>query len=241
MKTVSIVIPAYNEEKYISNLLKKILQVPTEEIGFHKQIIVIDDGSSDDTAECVKAFSGIQLLQQVNQGKGAAVQLGVKNAMGDYILVQDADLEYDPLDYIPMLRELGKNDQIVIYGSRFLGQLHTRGWIWPFPGKHRDQGLGPWAMNHLLSIIYYILFRIWITDTLTGYKIYPTELIRGFEVESCGFETDHELTCKLLNVGASIVEVPISYEPRTREDGKKIQFKDGLIALWTIAKYRFSK
>ena len=95
--------------------------------------------------------------------------------------------------------------------------------------------------NNLLSIIYYLLFRVWITDTLTEYKRYPTNLIKSFDVKSCGFEADHELTCKLLNVGASIVEVPISYEPRTREDGKKIQFKDGLIALWTIAKYRFSK
>ena len=241
MKTVSIVIPAYNEEKYISILLERILQVPIEEIGFLKQIIVIDDGSSDDTAECVKAFSGVQILQQANQGKGAAVQLGVKNATGDYILVQDADLEYDPLDYMSMLRELDRNDKVVIYGSRLLGQLHTKGWTWPFPGKHTNQGLGPWVMNHLLSIIYYILFRVWITDTLTGYKIYPAKLVKSFDVKSCGFETDHELTCKLLNAGADIVEVPISYEPRSRQEGKKIRFRDGLIALWIVVKYRFSK
>ena len=135
MKTVSIVIPAYNEEKYISILLERILQVPIEEIGFLKQIIVIDDGSSDDTAECVKAFSGVQILQQANQGKGAAVQLGVKNATGDYILVQDADLEYDPLDYMSMLRELDRNDQVVIYGSRLLGQLHTKVGLGPFQGS----------------------------------------------------------------------------------------------------------
>ena len=239
MKTVSIVIPAYNEAQFIGQLLEKIRDVSTEEVGFLKQIIVVDDGSVDATAERASAFPEVQVLRQENQGKGRAVQNGVREATGDFILVQDADLEYDPEDYIPMLEALDRDDLLAVYGSRPLGQLRARGYSWPFPGKHPDQGVGPWVMNIILGSLFFLLFRTWITDALTSYKIYPTGLIESFEVKTCGFETDHELTCKLLKAGASIVELPIAYEPRSLEEGKKIRPRDGLIALWTIVKYRF--
>lgn len=239
MKTVSIVIPAYNEGNFIATLLEKILQVPTEDMGFAKQIIVVDDGSTDATAERASAFAEVQVIQQQNQGKGAAVQRGVQEATGDFILVQDADLEYDPADYLPMLEELGRAERRSVYGSRPLGIIRDCGWRWPFPGRHADQGLGPWVMNIVLVSLFLLLFRRWITDSLTAYKIYPTALIKSFSVKTCGFETDHELTCKLLKAGISIVEVPIAYEPRSLEEGKKIRPLDGLIALWTIVRFRF--
>ncbi len=240
MRTVSIVIPAYNEEDYIGVLLKKILQVPTEEIGFQKQIILVDDGSTDGTSEKAGAFEEVKVVQQENRGKGAAVQRGVREATGDFMLVQDADLEYNPSDYIPMLKALDEGDCVAVYGSRPMGVLGARGWVWPFPGKHPDQGVGPWAMNIILAWLLFILSHMWITDLLTAYKIYPMALIKSFEVKTCGFETDHELTCKLIKAGASIVEVPISYVPRSLEEGKKIRPRDGLIALWTLFKYRFA-
>ncbi len=240
MKRLSIIIPAYNEEKFVGRLLQKILTIPIEIEGFEREIIVVDDGSQDRTLQEASRFPEVKCFQQIpNQGKGRAVQRGIQESTGEFIIVQDADLEYDPHDYLPMLRVIGDQNKVCVYGSRLLGQLQ-QGNRFPFPGKHPRQGIGPWLAGCILSIWTFCLYGKWISDTLTAYKIYPAHVIKQFQIYTHGFETDHELTAKLIRSGIPIVEIPIHYFPRTREEGKKIQFSDGLKALWTLLRFRFS-
>ena len=239
MPKVSVVVPAYNEEAFIGTLLDRVLSVDTESLGFSKEIIVVDDGSKDGTAARVRGFTGVRLIQQKNQGKGRAVQRGIQEATGDYILVQDADLEYDPADYIPMLAKLASLGGAV-YGSRTLGQLRENGWTLT-PGRHPRQLLGPWLANILLTLWTFLLYGKWITDMLTGYKIYPRAFFSTVEIITRGFETDHEITAKLIRLGIRIHEVPISFSPRSEEEGKKIRARDGLIAVWTLLRFRFKR
>jgi dolichol-phosphate mannosyltransferase len=237
MPTVSIVVPAYNEEAFIGTLLDRVLRVDTESVGFSKEIVVVDDGSKDGTGDAVRRFPAVRLIQQPNQGKGRAVQRGIAEATGDFILVQDADLEYDPADYIPMLTRLASVGGSV-YGSRTLGQLREHGWSLT-PGRHPQQRLGPWVANVLLTMWTFLLYGKWITDTLTGYKIYPRGFFSEVEILTRGFETDHEITAKLIRLGIRIQEIPISFSPRSEEEGKKIRARDGLIAVWTLLRFRF--
>lgn len=238
MAVLSIVIPAYNEADSISSLLEKILRVPVESLGFEKEIIVIDDGSRDETAAIARQFSQVKVFVQVpNQGKGKAVQRGMRESTGDYILIQDADLEYDPEDYVPLLRAIQAPTDCV-YGSRTLGQRRAHpGWTLT-PGRHPEQALGPWLAGVILTFWTFILYGRWITDTLTSYKLYPATLVKSLRLETSGFETDHEITAKLIKLGCRITEVPISYFPRSIEAGKKIKPRDGFIAVWTLLKYR---
>ena len=242
MKILSIIIPAYNEEKYISQLLDQIQSVDTEIIGFMKEIIVVDDGSTDQTRDLAHKVAigqpGTTVIHQDNQGKGNAVQRGVQEAKGDFVLVQDADLEYNPNDYIPMLKCL-INSRTSVYGSRILGQIKFYNRKFPFFGKHPGQDFGPWLAGVFLTIWVFILFGRWITDTLTAYKIYPIDVIREMDIVTHGFETDHEITAKLINNGIQIVEVPIKYYPRSFEEGKKIKMRDGFVAIWTFVRFRF--
>jgi len=237
MKLLSVIIPAYNEEAYIGTLLSKIATVDTASSGFRMEIIVVDDGSRDRTQEIARGFasSGVVCISQKNQGKGRAVQSGVAEARGDYLLVQDADLEYDPADYPAMLAALSHAD--VVYGSRTLGQLrHRKGLT---PGRHPGQGLGPWIAGVVLTCWTFLLYGKWITDTLTAYKLYPASVLKSMRVVTRGFETDHEVTARLIRGGLKIAEVPISYRPRSAAEGKKIKARDGLIALWTLLRFRF--
>lgn len=237
MPKVSIIVPAYNEARYIESLLRKILAIPVGEVGFEREVIVVDDGSSDDTFTRASRVEGVTVYRQTpNQGKGRAVQYGIARATGDYLLVQDADLEYDPNDYLPMLQAIGEGR--AVYGSRIRGQIARRGWSLAL-GKHPAQGWGPWGAGWVLTVWTWILYRRWITDTLTAYKIYPRRLFSQTTVKTHGFETDHELTARLIRLGYAIVEVPIHYEPRSRAEGKKIRARDGLIALWTLLRFRF--
>ncbi len=239
MAKISIVIPAYNEEGFIGRLLARINQVDTEGAGFAKEVIVVDDGSTDATAAIVADFGGVTLIRQANRGKGAAVQRGVSEATGDFILVQDADLEYDPMDYLPLLKILAASEApVAVYGSRILGQLRDRGWSL-LPGRHPRQGFGPYVAGLLLTLWTFFLYGRWISDTLTAYKIYPTSLLKSFRVKTSGFETDHELTAKLIRAGVRIREVPIRYEPRSAAEGKKIGARDGFVAVWTLLRFRF--
>ncbi len=239
MPKVSIVIPAYNEEALIGKLLEVILEVDIRSIGFEREIIVVDNGSHDKTSEIVARFPEVRLLRiEVNKGKGDGVRHGIAHATGDYILIQDADLEYDPHDYLVLLQPLlTANKPMSVYGSRILGEMERDSSS--FFGKHPDKSLPTFIANFLLSFWAYFLFGQWITDTLTGYKIYPTKLLQGFTIQTTGFETDHELTAKLIRSGVSIVEVPVSYTPRTVEQGKKIRYSDFFIALSTFFKFRF--
>jgi dolichol-phosphate mannosyltransferase len=216
MRTLTIVIPAYNEERFIGPLLEKVLRVPTEQIGFSKEIIVVDDGSRDRTFDVASGYKGVTCVkQEPNQGKGRAVQRGIRECSGDYVLVQDADLEYNPEDYLTMLRALNNEEGDCIYGSRTLGQIRKRESFSLFPGRHADQGMGSWMAGVLLSVWTFLLFGVWITDTLTAYKLYPTKTLKGLCVKTHGFETDHEITAKLIKARVKIREVPIDYSPRS--------------------------
>ena len=242
MYMLSIIVPAFNESLYINRILKKILNINITIIGFDKEIIVVDDGSTDDTLLKVKKIaskhSHIKIIHQDNLGKGRAVQRGIQESCGDYILVQDADLEYDPIDYIEMLKSLN-DDDIIVYGSRILGQIKFENKKYPFVGKHSNQSFGPWLTGILLTFLVLILYGRFITDTLTGYKIYPKNIIQDMNIVTNGFETDHEITAKLINKNIKIVEIPIHYNPRTVEDGKKIKINDAFKAIWTFLRFRF--
>lgn len=239
MPLLSIVIPAYNEEAFIGELLRRILAVDTESLGFQKEIIVVDDGSKDGTGDAARAFSGVRVFTQVpNQGKGRAVQRGIRESSGDYVLVQDADLEYDPSDYLPLLAAL-KRGADSVYGSRVLGQRVRQKGFHLFPGRHPEQRFGPWLAGQLLTLWTFLLYGRWITDTLTAYKLYPASVVKSMRVRTHGFETDHEITAKLVRRGCRILEVPIEYLPRSLEAGKKIKARDGFVAVWTLLKYRF--
>lgn len=240
-RVLSVVIPAYNEENFIGRLLDRISLVDLSQLGFDKEIIVVDDGSIDRTKQVAEGFAGVKVITQQNQGKGAAVQSGIRNCTGDYVLVQDADLEYDPLDYIPMLEMLRNNPESAIYGSRVLGVRKAHEGIRRITGMHPRQGFGPWLAGLLLSVWTYFLFGVWITDTLTAYKIYPVSFLRSAHVKTKGFETDHELTAKLIRSNITILEVPIRYNPRSVEEGKKIGWKDGVKAVITILRFRISR
>jgi dolichol-phosphate mannosyltransferase len=239
MPVLSIVIPAYNEEAFIAKLLEIVLAVPTEPLGFTKEVIVVNDGSKDRTEAEAQRFPVKVFTQAPNQGKGKAVQRGIREATGDYILIQDADLEYDPADYLPMLEALRQGADVV-YGSRALGQRRKQGGFTMFPGRHPEQRFGPWLASQLLTGWTALLYGRWITDTLTAYKLYPARAMQRMEIKTKGFETDHEITAKLIRQGLKIVEVPIEYMPRSVEEGKKIKPVDGLIAVWTLLKYRFA-
>ncbi len=238
MPLLSIVIPSYNEGASIGTLLERILNVPCEDLGFEKEIIVVNDGSKDNTEEVVRTFGRVLCFNQVpNQGKGKAVQRGIREATGDYILIQDADLEYDPRDYLALLAKLKESD--VVYGSRTLGQVKERqGWTL-FPGRHPAQRFGPWAAGVLLTFWTALVYGRWITDTLTAYKLYPAPVMKAMKLRTSGFETDHEITAKLIRQGLRIREVPVRYYPRSKAEGKKIKPSDGFIAVWTLLKYRF--
>jgi hypothetical protein len=151
--------------------------------------------------------------------------------------VQDADLEYDPRDYVFMLKELKSGSQAV-YGSRTLGQIRRWGSSLT-PGRHPNQGFGPWLAGALLSCWTMLLFGQWISDTLTAYKIYPRSIFDDMVIKTHGFETDHEITAKLIRRGITITEVPISYHPRSTDEGKKIKPRDGFVAVWTLLRFRW--
>ncbi|NQY73158.1 MAG: glycosyltransferase family 2 protein [Candidatus Margulisbacteria bacterium] len=240
MKKLSILIPAYNEEGTLGELLSILDKLSLESAGFKTEIIVVNDGSTDRTEEIAKQFPDVLYIYQDNQGKGAAVKTGIERATGDWVLIQDADLEYDPHDYIDLLSAITQEKQVV-YGSRFLGQLSGQKRNHFFPGKHPDQRLGPWIAGLILSFWTFLLYGRWITDTLTAYKLFPSSFIKRIEIETTGFETDHELSSKLIRLGYRIEEVPIRYHPRSLEEGKKIKAKDGFIAVWTLLKFRFNK
>jgi len=238
VKTLSIVIPAYNEEAHIGKLLELIAAVPTETLGWQKEIIVVDDGSKDRTSEVASAHAGVRVIRQSNGGKGKAVQRGIEEATGEYVLVQDADLEYDPADYLPMLEALGPDT--IVYGSRTRGVVARHESRAGCPGRHPQQDFGPWVAGVALTGWTLCLFGRVVTDTLTAYKLYPTKVLRELDVKTHGFETDHELTAKFIRRGYRIVEVPIGYRPRSIDEGKKIRMRDGFIAVWTLLRYRIA-
>lgn len=250
MALLSIIIPAYNEEASLKALLERVVQVETESVGMEKEILVVNDGSRDRTSEVARQFAAshpqIRVFDQIpNQGKGKAVQRGIRESRGEYILIQDADLEYDPEDYIPMIEallsshRLQPSSEYSIYGSRGMGQARWQKGFTLFWGRHPQQQLGPWLAGQILTVWTFLLYGQWITDTLTAYKLYPGSIMREMKICTMGFETDHEITARLVRLGVKIREVPVGYHPRSVEAGKKIRPVDGLIAVWTLLRYRF--
>ena len=228
MKTLSVVIPAYNEERFIGTLLERIKAVDLTPLGFTMELIVVDDCSRDRTADIVAGVPGVRLIRlEKNGGKGGAVRAGIAAATGDLLIIQDADLEYDPQDYVPMIRAWLEGRGDIIYGSRYLGR-----------GRHDNQSLAAYAGGRSLSAIAWLFSRVNLTDTVTAYKLFPRADIAALRLETSGFELDHELTARMVARGKRIVEVPISYQPRSREEGKKIGPRDWFIAIRTFWRYR---
>ena len=231
---LSIIVPAYNEENNIEILIKKLIKLDFSNLNFDKEIIVINDGSTDRTGEIIDSFRDIKKLHQNNLGKGRAVQNGIKLAKGDYIIIQDGDLEYDPGDIIKMCKEVNQNINKSIYGSRYLPLKYNL-----FPKFNKKQSILPYLANIIFIIMFLLLYKRIIIDPLTGYKLYPMNFFKKFKIYSNGFEADHEITAKLIKSDYLIEEVPVSYKPRTIAEGKKINFFDALKAIKTIIKYRF--
>jgi glycosyltransferase involved in cell wall biosynthesis len=228
MTTLSIVIPAYNEERFIGTLLEQIAAVDLSPMGITKDVIVVDDCSRDRTSEIVQGFPDVRLHRQaVNGGKGQAVRQGIALATGELLIIQDADLEYDPQDYVPMLRALldGRGD--VVYGSRYLGR-----------GRHANQSLAAYIGGRSLSVAALLATGRYLTDTVTAYKLFRRADLASLDLQTSGFELDHEITSRMLAKGLRIVEVPIGYAPRSRADGKKIGLRDWFIALRTFYRFR---
>ena len=226
--TLSIVIPAYNEERFIGTLLEQIRAVDLSPLGVSKEVIVVDDHSSDRTSEIVRGFAEVRLERlPKNGGKGQAVRTGMALATGDYLIIQDADLEYDPQDYKPMMQALLSGAADVVYGSRYMGR-----------GRHDNQALTAYLGGRSLSLIGYLATGRWLTDTVTALKLFPRELLPSLKLHTSGFELDHEITAKVLAQGLRIVEVPVSYRPRSRAEGKKIGLKDWFIGARTFYRFR---
>lgn len=238
-KVISIVIPAYNEAQFIGDLLKKIALVDTESLGIEKQIIVVNDCSTDATAEIVKGFTNVSLLEhEKNSGKGRAVRTGLDAATGDYIIIQDADLEYDPEDYLPMLEPLLADQADVVYGSRYMKYPEAGILKNLLTGKHPEQTWVAYLGGQSLSFVARLFVPMFITDTVTAYKLFKAPILKDMTLETTGFETDHEISCKVLAQGLRIKEVPIAYFPRTVEEGKKIGLSDWFCAIKTFWTYR---
>jgi len=226
--TLSVVIPAYNEERFIGNLLEQVAAVDLGALGIAKEIIVVDDCSRDRTAEIVAGFSGVRLHRMPeNRGKGAAVRAGLELATGDYAIIQDADLEYDPRDYVTMMQAILDKRGDVVYGSRYLGR-----------GRHPGQSWTAYAGGRSLSLVCRLATGVYLTDTVTALKLFPRPLLTELQLRTSGFELDHEITAKVVARGLRIVEVPVSYYPRSREEGKKIGARDWFVALRTYARFR---
>lgn len=227
MLKLSILIPVYNEEATLAEVINRVRAT-----GLAHEIIVVDDGSSDNSPAILTRFQNNAqppltiLRHQRNRGKGAAMRTGLAAVMGDLILVQDADLEYDPADYPALLAPFEDPATEVVYGSRNLQRNPKSSFTFYWGGR-------------LLSWIANWLYGARITDEATGYKVIKTDLLRNIGLETDGFEFCPEVTAKLLQRGVVIHEVPISYYPRSWEEGKKIKWSDGIVAIWTLVKYRF--
>jgi glycosyltransferase involved in cell wall biosynthesis len=223
---LSVIIPVYNEKKTLREIVDRVLCTELAD-----EIILVDDSSSDGTRDLLAALDGSQnvrvLLHEKNQGKGTAVRTGIAAARGDVILIQDADLEYDPRDYPTLLRPIQEGLADVVYGSRFLG------------GPHRVTMYWHMIANKLLTLATNLLYDTILSDMETGYKVFRREVLSGMVLRARRFDFEPEFTAKVLKRHYRIFEVPITFNPRDYSEGKKIKLKDAFQAVWTLVKYRF--
>ncbi|MBU4194955.1 MAG: glycosyltransferase family 2 protein [Actinobacteria bacterium] len=224
---LSIIVPVYDERNTIQEILRRVRAVDIGEIA--KEIIVVDDGSTDGTPDILKLEEDSTtrvLSHDFNQGKGASVRTALPHVTGDYVIIQDGDLEYDPDDYRLMLAPILKKKAEVVYGSRFTGE-------------HRDMLFWHMQGNKFLSLVTNILYNTTLSDMETCYKLFSRESLEGIRIKSNRFDFEPEITAKILKKKIRIYEVPISYAGREYDEGKKITWKDGVFALWALIKYRF--
>lgn len=240
MIRLSIIIPAYNEEKTISEVIDTVKKVPIEQYGIEKEIIVIDDGSRDSTASIVSGIEGIRFIKQDrNRGKGAAVRAGIGAATGQVIIIQDADLEYDPNEYYKLILPILNKEQKVVYGSRFLNPDQKKNVINLGLKKHKGSYFSFFLGGLLVTWATNILFWSDLTDEPTCYKTFDSDTIKSLLIKGDKFDWEPEVTAKILKRGIKIHEIPISYYPRSVKEGKKIKWRDGVDAVLTLLRYRF--
>ena len=228
IRKLSVIVPVYNERNTVVEVLRRMRAVELPD-GIEREIIVIDDGSNDGTRDVLRQLGDNTvriLLHEGNRGKGASVRTGLALATGDYVLIQDADLEYDPDDWPRLIAPVIRGRARVVYGSRFTGE-------------RRNMLLLHWIGNRMLSLVTNVLFNSTLSDMETCYKLVDRTLLNDLALRSDHFDIEPEITAKILKRGIRIYEVPISYMGRELDEGKKITWRDGFAALWTLVKFRF--
>ncbi|HLA42367.1 MAG TPA: glycosyltransferase family 2 protein [Aggregatilineales bacterium] len=226
--TLSVIIPCYNEVETLQEIVRQVIDV-----GLAHEVILVDDGSSDGTRDILpkleEQYKAVRVvLHERNMGKGAAISTGFKAATGDIFLIQDADLEYDPRDYPALLKPIHEGRAKVVYGSRFLGGPRKTMFFWNM------------IANKILTLMTNILYNTILSDMETCYKVFRREVVQDIRIRSRRFDFEPEITAKVLKKGIRIYEVPISYNGREWDEGKKIKWYDAPIALWTLFRYRFT-
>ena len=228
LRKLSVVVPVFNERNTLVEIVRRMRAVELPD-GIEREIIVVDDGSNDGTRDVLNQIGDSTVrvvMHEANLGKGAAVRTGFAHATGDYVLVQDADLEYDPEDWPKLLKPLLAGKSRIVYGSRFTGE-------------RRNMLFWHWVGNRFLSLVTNVLYNTTLSDMETCYKLFDRKLLDGITIRASRFEFEPEVTAKILRRGIRIYEVPISYTGREFDEGKKITWRDGFAALWTLVKYRF--
>ena len=233
IKKLSILIPVFNEFKTILKLIDKVQKVNLSRFGISKELVIVDDYSTDGTRDVLKKiqnkYSNVKLFyHKKNMGKGAAVRTAIKSAKGQIMIVQDADMEYDPQDYVQCIKPIIDGKALVVYGSR---RLKT--------SNKQHSSFSFFLGGMLITLAFDILYLQRLTDEPTCYKTFRSDIIKKINIKGNRFEWEPEVTAKIAKKGIKIIEVPISYYPRHVNEGKKIKWEDGFIAIWTLIKYRF--